>query len=380
MSFIFVSCEEAEMPDSLDGVIKTLRIDDVRTTTALCYGNLTISSKSGKYTFEENGICYSTSPNPTISDFHIIGKRQIQTGHSITTTINPKDGEFFAELVNLQKNITYYVRAYTKSNFGVFYGNEMNFTTLSVYNPYIDLGEIYVQREDVSISRLSWESAKALCENSVIGDFDDWKLPNIDELSTLFAKKDEIGRFQYLKPSDNQYPYYWSERLSEESGYLNYYYVINFHDGQKETMAYDGSYARCIRLLKEPEEPEPNYPYLTVDDFMIPKYDATGSSTWDESKNLCENSVLGGFTDWRMPTLEELAFMYGRKDDIGGFSESSYTGSIYWSSSFSHTEEWIGDLYYYVIDFSIGNQGFENISDSWNKNRCRCIRNILDTN
>ncbi len=62
----------------------------------------------------EYGVCYNTTGSPNTNDYHGI----------------PDVGYDF-DLINLQPNTTYYVRAYAISNNDVTYGNEVTFTTLN---------------------------------------------------------------------------------------------------------------------------------------------------------------------------------------------------------------------------------------------------------
>ena len=68
-----------------------------------------------------------------------------------------------------------------------------------------------------------------------------------------------------------------------------------------------------------------------------------GAVDWYSAKLLCENSTIGGFNDWRLPTKEELAKLYVNKEAIGGFVEERY-----WSSS----EGYSSNKYY--VDFANG--------------------------
>lgn len=63
------------------------------------------------------GVCYSTSPTPTLSDLH--------------TTDGTGLGNFVSDLSNLTPNTQYYVRAYATNSEGTAYGNEITFITLS---------------------------------------------------------------------------------------------------------------------------------------------------------------------------------------------------------------------------------------------------------
>ncbi|MBQ9436174.1 MAG: fibrobacter succinogenes major paralogous domain-containing protein [Bacteroidales bacterium] len=62
------------------------------------------------------GVCWSTQPNPTVSDNH--------------TTDGIGAGTFTSQLTNLQRVTTYYVRAYATNSDGTAYGDDKSFTTL----------------------------------------------------------------------------------------------------------------------------------------------------------------------------------------------------------------------------------------------------------
>ena len=64
----------------------------------------------------DKGICWSTSPNPTLSD----NKAGIGTGFGVYTVT----------LTGLTANTTYYYRAYATNTAGTGYGTELNFSTL----------------------------------------------------------------------------------------------------------------------------------------------------------------------------------------------------------------------------------------------------------
>ena len=65
----------------------------------------------------DRGICYSFTPNPTIED----GVVYNGTG----------SGSYTCTLTGLHSGTTYYARAFSSSSYGVTYGNEIEFTTLT---------------------------------------------------------------------------------------------------------------------------------------------------------------------------------------------------------------------------------------------------------
>lgn len=93
-------------------VITTTEITDTTATTAMSGGNIT---DDDGFIITARGVCWSTISNPTISDSH--------------TTDGTGIGIYVSELVELDVNTTYYVRAYATNTNGTVYGNEISFTT-----------------------------------------------------------------------------------------------------------------------------------------------------------------------------------------------------------------------------------------------------------
>ncbi len=87
--------------------VTTANVSNIGSTTAQCGGNVTID---GGTAITARGVCWSTSPNPTISN-------------SKTTNGNGL-GSFTSTLTNLTPQIPYYVRAYATNSFGTAYGEE----------------------------------------------------------------------------------------------------------------------------------------------------------------------------------------------------------------------------------------------------------------
>lgn len=95
----------------------------ILTTTAI--SNLTASSvtSGGNVISEcgaavtERGLCYSTSPNPTIANNHI------ENGYGL--------GLFTLNLIELMPGTQFYIRAYATNSNGTGYGNEITFSTFA---------------------------------------------------------------------------------------------------------------------------------------------------------------------------------------------------------------------------------------------------------
>ena len=95
---------------------------EITYTQAMIQG---VVSDDGGTNITEKGICYSTSPNPTIDS----NKRTNGSGIGTITCV----------FSNLQDGTTYYARAYAINALGVGYGNEVSFTTMAYEVPQITI-------------------------------------------------------------------------------------------------------------------------------------------------------------------------------------------------------------------------------------------------
>jgi len=92
--------------------VTTSAVTNITHTTATSGGNVT---SDGGTTVTARGICWSLTPNPTITDSH--------------TTDGTGTGNFTSAITGLIANTTYYVRAFATNSIGTGYGNELNFKT-----------------------------------------------------------------------------------------------------------------------------------------------------------------------------------------------------------------------------------------------------------
>lgn len=105
--------EEINLPS-----VATVEVTGVTVSTASCLCHV---SDDGGAEVTERGACWSTSPQPDISNF------VYAHGHGL--------GDYTINMVDLESNTTYYVRAYAKNRKGIDYGEELSFTTLDYLDP-----------------------------------------------------------------------------------------------------------------------------------------------------------------------------------------------------------------------------------------------------
>ena len=101
----------------------TNAVTHIMDNSAVCGGHII---SNGGENITQCGVCWSTSPNPTLSDSH---------------TVNTNGETSFSNvLTNLQPQTSYYVRAYASNSVGVGYGDEVIFTTRLAGDAYPCLG------------------------------------------------------------------------------------------------------------------------------------------------------------------------------------------------------------------------------------------------
>ena len=116
---------EKERGDAGGLMIITTRDINIGFTTATCGGGI---KYYGDDEITSRGVCWSTSPNPTINDNK--------------TTDGSGTGSYTSNLSNLTPNTTYYVRAYATNEKGTAYGAQKSFTTLEFKNETITVNGV----------------------------------------------------------------------------------------------------------------------------------------------------------------------------------------------------------------------------------------------
>ncbi len=82
-------------------------------------------------------------------------------------------------------------------------------------------------------------------------------------------------------------------------------------------------YGATVSFIAEP----PQFVVLHSAGIMVQTADL-GYTDWNSASSMCNNSTVGGYYDWRLPTINELYVIYNNRELIGNFG-----GDIYWSST-----------------------------------------------
>lgn len=283
---------------------------------------------------DERGFVYSTSHIPTVEDTKII-------------SYSPQNSaDFSADVTNLIVGTTYYIRAYAINKMGTSYSDELSFnyegqmptvTTL----PVTDIGEsTAVLHGSIESKGIPAYTERGFVYSTVFTS------PTVENDEKVIVNGTGIGEF--------------SANLSDLSVGINYY-ARAFATNSEGT-----SYGETV--LFRPENPD--YVILKDAGIMVQRYDIAHAVFHDEAELLCENSTVGGFTDWRLPTKEELATMYQFKDYIGNFKVSCRLSMgeywWYWGSDSMLSDS---EIEYFRLDMDDGRTDYQ-VTDKTAGNTC----------
>ena len=231
-------------PASVPTVV-TSAVSGINSNSAVTGGDITASGGSS---ISAKGICWSTSPNPTIANNTITGG----TGTA----------SFVSVMSSLPVNTTYYVKAYATNSIGTGYGNELIFTTAYLIGELFGGGRVfYVDNTKIhglivaltdQAAGAKWDSntstwispnaysftdgilntnkiitvlgagnAAGACRTYTGGGFNDWYLPARNELNILHSQRNVMNNY-------NTY-FYWSS--TESTSYIGFASAINFGGG-----------------------------------------------------------------------------------------------------------------------------------------------------
>jgi uncharacterized protein (TIGR02145 family) len=127
--------------------VTTVQVTNISAVTASCGGNVTYD---GGAQITSRGVCWSTSPQPDITDFH--------------SSDGTGSGSFPSTMNNLSPATTYYVRAYASNGSWTVYGEEYSFRTKlsdadgNLYNTIL-IGSQLWMTENLRTSKLNDNTA-----------------------------------------------------------------------------------------------------------------------------------------------------------------------------------------------------------------------------
>lgn len=288
---------------------------------------------NGKYTYEnyvnyhyapsEIGFMYASTPLPS------------NGGTSITCPIT---GTFNYVLSNLKKG-KYYYQAYAKNNIGTEYGDVQTFEIDG--KPLVSTLEATNITETTATLNgvIEYEGDPAYTERGFVYS-SSYPNPTIDDPATATTKVVVSGNSKEFSANIADLidltTYHVRAYVTNSSGTV-YGDVVDFTHG--------GDYIELVE-----------------DGIMVQMYDISSGATWNDANDLCKSSRVGGFSDWRLPTIGESKAIYKNINSL-----NIDTSIYYWTS------EKDAGTSYYAFDYKYNSSYSRSYSSSY---RVRCVRTI----
>lgn len=190
---------DVKLPD-----VETMGLIDVKATSFTCKCNV---KSQGAAIVTERGVCWSTNI-PTIDD----NREKFGSGEGIfSCTVS-------SESININTT-TYYARAYAINEHGVGYGDavEINSSKMEYFAlPSFEYGG-YIYHVHPDMGGMQWGQGNTACLELTAYGFDDWFLPNKEELLAIGEQTDVLN-MEYE---------YWS--CSQPGSYTNYHQTVYYY-------------------------------------------------------------------------------------------------------------------------------------------------------
>lgn len=297
--------------------VTTNAVTNVTAWAATCGGNATITNDNN-LSITAKGVCWSTSHNPSINDYHS------NDGSGI--------GTFTSTISGLSVNTQYYVRAYATNQLGTYYGSEKSFTT-TVGLPVVTTTEPTLNGTTVtSGGNVTNDGGFPVTVRGICYGI----YPNPDLTSA------------YTHTTDGSGTGYFTSAIDITVGSTLY---VRAYATNTNGTAYGAQVIANLEYLNLPTFTYNGHTYKVAPD---PHTSYEEYISWTAANSYCNNLTAYGYSDWRMPTKAELETMYQNRVAIGGFIDYYHIGLYYYDSWYHSSTIATGSTDHYKIVWSDG--------------------------
>lgn len=310
---------------------------------ALLKGHYSCSNGGSSYEPNEIGFYYSTSA-------------PVSNGIKVKTSegIGYHSSDFEVNVPDLMSG-SYYVQAYAKNSYGTAFGDIKTFFISG--DPFVNT---------VAATNVTQNTATLNGEIVFAGD------PAFTERGFVYSRYFSNPTIEDPESSTTKKVVSGTSTLFS-ANIDNLTNNVTYHVRAYATNANVTVYGESVEFSTA--DPNSNIISIPTLGLMIQKYDISSGANWSTAKSLCENSTVGGYTDWRLPTKGELQSLYSygvsvnwNANQIGYFYHNSASDSKYWSSTDGYS-------YYHYFYVQMSN-GSTDDGDEDNTYRVRAVRNL----
>lgn len=320
---------------------------DVITFEVIVSGNAALLK--GHYSYNdyygypnEFGFYYSTS-SPVFNGTKVKTNDEEYTG--------PCNYDFKVDVSDLMPG-NYYVQAYAKNSYGTAFGDIKTFVISGDPNVKTLAATNVMQNTATLNGEIVFAGDPAFTERGFVYS-KSFSNPSIEDPESSTTRKVVSGTSTLFSAN--------IDNLTNDVTYHVRAYVTNAN----------------VTVYGEPVEfstTDPNANIISIPTLglMIQKYDISSGANLSTASTLCQNSAVGGYSDWRLPTKGELQSLYSyavsvnwNTNSVGYFTHNSASGSKYWSGTYYKS--------YYYVDMSNGNTSYANTDNTY---RVRAVRNL----
>ena len=303
---------------------------NVITYEAVVSGNAVLLKGHYRYNYNDNspdefGFYYSTSA-PAFNG------TKVKTNDKEETSYDNYD--FKVDVPNLMPG-TYYVQAYAKNSKGTTFGDVKTFAISG--DPHV---------KTLAATNVTQYTATLNGEMVFAGD------PAFTERGFVYSKSFSNPSIEDPESSTTRKVVSGTSTLFS-ANIDNLTNNVTYHVRAYATNAKGTVYGESVAFSTT--DPNANTISIPTLGLMIQKYDLSSGADWSTAKTLCENSTVGGYSDWRLPTIGELQSLYSYavsvnwNENLVGFFTHTVSTCGYWSSSNSnnysgyHDVVWMDD-------------------------------------